>query len=94
MVPQLQMICHGLAPCRECQGPVAAPLGLLERSLFRFSHCPHCHVLNPHPAEREQSMHTRRTAMVGGIVLIASLVAVLAAPLELVWRQLHPYGVV
>jgi hypothetical protein len=88
MGAKVQAICHGLAPCRSCHLPVAAPLGLLERELFHLSRCPHCHVANPHPREEAELAHTRRTAKVGAIVLIASLLAVLAAPLEMVWQGL------
>jgi len=88
---QLGVGCHGLAPCRACSLPVAAPLALLERELFHLSRCPHCRVLNPHPQEALESAHTRRTAVVGGVVLLASVAAILLAPMELVWSRLHPY---
>lgn len=88
MGASVRMICHGLAPCRSCNLPVAAPLGLLERELFHLSRCPHCQVLNPHPREAVEQAQTRRTAKVGAIILLASLAAVLLAPMELVWQRL------
>ena len=86
----IQVMAHGLAPCRSCGLPVAAPLGILERELFHLSRCPHCRVLNPHPREAVEAAHTRRTATVGGIVLVASITLLLLVPLEAVWSHLQP----
>lgn len=91
MEKQPRAACHGLAPCRACGRPVAAPFSLLERELFHLSRCPHCRVLSPHPTEALELVHTRRTALVGGGVLLASLTLVLLAPMELLWSRLHPY---
>ena len=87
---QVQVGCYGLAPCRACNMPVAAPLSLLERELFHLSRCPHCRVLNPHPQEALESAHTRRTAIIGGVVLLASVTILIAAPLDLVFQRLLP----
>ncbi len=78
----LALLLHGLAPCKGCQKPVAAPVGLLDRELFHVSHCPHCGLKNPHPQEVAELRHTKRTAIMGGLVLVGLLLLVLAAPLE------------
>ncbi len=83
------VICHGLAPCKSCGLPVAAPLGMLERELFHLSRCPHCHVSSPHPVEVEENAHNRRAAKVGAVVLIACLALILALPMELLWSRLQ-----
>ncbi len=79
---------YGLARCRCCGMPVAAPRALLERELFHISRCPHCHALHPHPQEMAEYAHTARTALIGAIVLLASLALILFAPLEEVWSHL------
>jgi hypothetical protein len=81
----VQVICHGLAPCRECGLPVAAPHSLLRRDLFHLSRCPHCQVLNPHPQEEQECVNTRRTAKLGMLVLAASMAAELLTPMATSW---------
>lgn len=73
---------NSLAPCRQCHGPVAGPLGLLQRELFHVSRCPHCQTVNPHPQEHAEAMHSIRTAIYGSLVLAASLSVLLFAPVE------------
>ena len=86
------VICHGLAQCRGCGLPVAAPGSLLQRELFHLSRCPHCRRLNPPPQEVRESAQTRRTAAIGAGILAASVATVMLAPIELVWSQLFSYA--
>jgi len=62
--------------------PVPGPVNLLEREIFHISRCPHCGTPNPHPKELEEWVHTRTTVIYGGAILLASLCALLFAPME------------
>lgn len=73
---------HSLAPCRQCRGPVAGPVGLLRREMFHVARCPHCGISNPHPQEHAEAEHTVRTAFYGGLVMLASISVLLFAPVE------------
>ncbi len=78
---------HGLAFCRYCAHPVAPPVGVLERSLFRFSRCPGCGGLNPHPQELQEFEHTFKTIAWGASITILAVVVLSYAPLaELLTR--------
>ncbi|MCP3919706.1 MAG: hypothetical protein GY711_29585 [bacterium] len=72
----------GLARCRFCEHPVPAPVGLFERSLFRFSTCPGCNGRNPHPQELIEWQHTARTARRGSAFLIAAVAAIRYVPIR------------
>ncbi len=80
MDAKVQVIGHGLQRCRCCKLPVAAPVGLLDRELFRVSRCPHCQTSNPHPIEVAQFARLRRTAVICGL-LGGALISFLQSPL-------------
>lgn len=77
-------ISFAIRRCRACDHPVAAPVGLFERSVFRMSRCPSCHCVNPHPLEIEEWQHTRKTLCWGSAVLLAAISAVSLMPERLI----------
>lgn len=88
MDAQAQALAHGLAPCRCCTKPVAAPVGLLQREVFQLSRCPHCGVFNPHPRELDELAQTRRMAIIGGLLLGLAVAALVFGPMDIVLQRL------